>query len=41
MTGGAYTERARAFLDRIPQRRLDKPFRPEELERALNAALQG
>jgi len=40
MTGGAYTERARAFLDRLPRRRLDKPFRPEELERVLRAALE-
>ncbi len=32
MTGGAFTARARAFLDAVPQPRLDKPFGREELE---------
>ena len=39
MTGGAYTDQARNFLERIPHRRLDKPFRPEELERLIEASL--
>src|SRR5207249_2888317 len=26
MTGGAFTPAARAFLDRVPNERLDKPF---------------
>jgi len=41
MTGGAYTDEAQEFLAQVPQRRLDKPFRPEELERVLEAALRG
>lgn len=35
MTGGAYTDRAQAFLEGMPERRLDKPFRPGDLERVL------
>ena len=31
MTGGAYTDAAQQFLERVPNRRLDKPFRPEAL----------
>jgi DNA-binding TFAR19-related protein (PDSD5 family) len=38
MTGGAFTPRAREFLARVPNRRLEKPFRPEALE-ALVAEL--
>jgi CheY-like chemotaxis protein len=34
LTGGAFTERTRDFLDRVPNRRLDKPFDIAEL-RAL------
>ncbi len=34
MTGGVFTERAQEFLARVPNARLDKPFRTEEL-RAL------
>ena len=41
MTGGAYTDEAQEFLAQVPQRRLDKPFRPEELERVLEAVLRG
>jgi CheY-like chemotaxis protein len=26
ITGGAFTPRARAFLDRVPNARIDKPF---------------
>lgn len=32
MTGGAYTDEARAFLDRVPNPRVEKPFRLEELQ---------
>jgi len=39
MTGGAYTDRAQEFLERMPTRRLDKPFRPDELERVLGEVM--
>jgi len=39
MTGGAYTEQAQDFLARVPNRRLEKPFRPEALERLLREVL--
>lgn len=32
MTGGAYTPEARAFLERVPNPRVEKPFRLEELQ---------
>lgn len=32
MTGGAYTSEARAFLARVPNPRVEKPFRLEELQ---------
>lgn len=35
MTGGAVTERARRFLEQVPQQRLDKPFRLEQVESLL------
>jgi CheY-like chemotaxis protein len=35
ITGGAFTESARAFLARIPNRHLVKPFTTKELEAAL------
>jgi CheY-like chemotaxis protein len=35
MTGGAVTERARKFLEQVPDRRLDKPFRLEQVEALL------
>lgn len=38
MTGGAYTGGAQRFLARVPNQRLEKPFRPEALE-ALIAEL--
>ncbi len=40
MTGGAYTAGAQRFLDQVPNRRLEKPFRPETLE-ALIAEVLG
>ncbi|HUS64976.1 MAG TPA: ATP-binding protein [Kofleriaceae bacterium] len=39
MTGGAVTERARGFLARVPNRRLDKPFSVDALEAAVRDAL--
>ena len=35
LSGGAFTERAREFLARVPNRRLDKPFDTEALAAAL------
>ncbi|MDQ3038025.1 MAG: response regulator [Myxococcota bacterium] len=32
MTGGAYTAESRAFLDRVPNPRVEKPFRLEDLQ---------
>jgi CheY-like chemotaxis protein len=40
LTGGAFTEVAQAFLDRVPNPRLSKPFVPAEL-RALVRATMG
>jgi PAS domain S-box-containing protein len=35
LTGGAFTDRARNFLERVPNRRLHKPFDVEQLAAAL------
>jgi len=35
MTGGAYTAEAQRFLEQVPNRRLEKPFRPEALESVI------
>ena len=35
MTGGAVTERAQKFLEQVPDQRLDKPFRLEQVEALL------
>jgi CheY-like chemotaxis protein len=40
MTGGAFTRGARDFLDRVPNRRIDKPFDAESV-RAMVHALVG
>jgi CheY-like chemotaxis protein len=40
MTGGAYTQEAQDFLARVPNRRLEKPFRPEALEAVLREVLE-
>jgi CheY-like chemotaxis protein/anti-sigma regulatory factor (Ser/Thr protein kinase) len=40
MTGGAFTDEARAFLSRCPNLRLQKPFAAEALETALQQVLQ-
>ncbi len=39
MTGGAVTERARKFLEEVPDQRLDKPFRLEQVEALLRRGL--
>ena len=39
MTGGAYTAEAQDFLEEVPNRRLEKPFRPETLEALLKEML--
>ncbi|HET6922852.1 MAG TPA: response regulator [Anaeromyxobacteraceae bacterium] len=41
MTGGAYTAEAQGFLEAVPNRRLQKPFRPEALERIIGEMLGG
>ncbi|HVP68931.1 MAG TPA: response regulator [Anaeromyxobacteraceae bacterium] len=41
MTGGAYTDEAQEFLAQSPQRRLNKPFRPDELEQAIRSVIGG
>ncbi len=40
MTGGAVTERARKFLEQVPDRRLDKPFRLEQVEALLRSGVR-
>ncbi len=35
MTGGAHDAVAQAFLDRLPNRRLNKPFNPEEIHQMV------
>lgn len=37
MTGGAFTDRAREFLEAVPNPRLDKPFTAQELRGAVNS----
>ena len=37
-TGGAVTERARDFIEQMPNQRLDKPFRLEQVEALLQRA---
>ena len=37
MTGGAYTDEARAFLERVTAPRLEKPFDVADLERLLGS----
>lgn len=39
LTGGAFTQRARAFLESTANPRLEKPFDPAELRAAIDAAL--
>ncbi len=40
MTGGAFTSLARAFLDQIPNLRIDKPFDPQQLRNLVNERLR-
>lgn len=37
MTGGAFTEQARTFLETVPNKTLTKPFDPDSLRRVLEA----
>lgn len=39
ITGGAFTPSARAFLDTVPNARLEKPFLPEQLRALVNERL--
>jgi CheY-like chemotaxis protein len=39
LTGGAFTERARLFLERVSNPRLEKPFDPRELRSVVANAL--
>jgi DNA-binding response OmpR family regulator len=39
MTGGAYDDTARRFLETVPNRRLDKPFDPGALADLLDAQI--
>jgi PAS domain S-box-containing protein len=39
MTGGAFTPRAREFLDAVPNARIEKPFAPEAVRRLLDQTL--
>ena len=41
ITGGAFTSQARAFLDRVPNQRLEKPFELERLRSFVNARVRG
>ncbi|MBZ0271884.1 response regulator [bacterium] len=40
ITGGAYTAKARKFLETVPNARLDKPFRPQVLREIVNERLR-
>jgi CheY-like chemotaxis protein len=40
LTGGAFTPPARAFLDKVPNSRLEKPFEPQTLRALVNERLQ-
>jgi PAS domain S-box-containing protein len=40
LTGGAFTPRARRFLDEIPNRWLEKPFDPAQLSSLVNSSVK-
>jgi signal transduction histidine kinase len=40
LTGGAFTARARAFLDKVPNMRIEKPFDADALRALVNARLR-
>jgi FixJ family two-component response regulator len=39
LTGGAFTDSARSFLERVPNRRVEKPFDADVLRRAVAEAM--
>lgn len=39
MTGGVFTDEARDFLDRVPNRRIEKPFDTRQLLKLIGEAL--
>ncbi len=39
LTGGAFTPRARSFLEQVPNSRIEKPFEPEVLFKTVRAIL--
>ncbi|HET9599671.1 MAG TPA: PAS domain S-box protein [Anaeromyxobacteraceae bacterium] len=39
LTGGAFTDSARSFLERVPNRRVEKPFDADVLRRAVSEAM--
>jgi PAS domain S-box-containing protein len=41
MSGGAFTARARAFLDRVPNARVEKPFEPRDLRALVRDRMLG
>ena len=40
LTGGAFTARAREFLDRVPNPRVEKPFKLRDLRAVINARIR-
>jgi CheY-like chemotaxis protein len=40
LTAGAFTQAARAFLDEVPNQRLEKPFDPQHLAALVNERIQ-
>jgi hypothetical protein len=40
LTGGAFTPRAQAFLERVPNAHLDKPFKLEALREIIEAIVR-
>ena len=40
MTGGAFTPSARAFLDRVPNQRIEKPFEAQHLAALIHDRLK-
>ena len=40
LSGGAFTERARAFLEKVPNPRVEKPFDGPEVVELVNVCLQ-
>jgi len=40
LTGGAFSIRAREFLDRVPNQRIEKPFEPDRLRAIVNARIR-